>query len=469
MSPQTPEVRAGEAPGLRSRVRGRRSHAPARRTGALESATPLLRATRDAALAPCEWGAALAAFCGGFRRIRGAHGASAATWTVSPNLTNEELAFCASLARDGLGFAAGESDPASALAPAWEAPEESDVVIAFGREVTAAHSPLWQRLSCNRHQPRVIAVATGAAECPDAETARYTPRPGSGLTLLYGLANIIIAGGWLDADFIHERTTGFEGYAELVAHYTTDRVSAETGLEAELVWDLAQTIGTGARVSFCGKPDSWSQTEPALRNLALLTGQWARPGTGVCADLEPANALGTRLFAQTGSLAQCEAAARRGELRGLWLIASDAAWSAEEIERWSALAARLEFFVVQGGDSTRLAQMADLVFPTSGWRAKEGTRLDPGGHLRLLKPRPQPPGCAITDFRLFQLLAHYWGCGAAFSRWSSPETAFQILKKGTRGEPHDFSGVADYAAIDAYRSDGEVAWSGAVPIPFQFD
>ncbi len=388
---------------------------------------------------------------------------------MSPNLTNEELAFCASLARDGLGFAAGDSALAPALSSAWEAPEESDVVIAFGREVTAAGSPLWQRLSCNRHQARVIAIASGAAECPDAETARYAPRPGSGLTLLYGLANIIIAGGWLDADFIHERTSGFERYAGFVAHYTTDRVSAETGLEAELVWDLAQTIGTGARVSFCGKPDPWPKTEPALRNLALLTGQWARPGTGLCVDLEPANALGTQLFAQTGSLAECEAAARHGGLRGLWLIASDGAWPAEEIERWSALAARLEFFVVQGGDSTRLAQMADLALPTSGWRAKEGTRLDPGGHLRLLKPRPQPAGCAITDFRLFQLLAQYWGCGAAFSRWSSPETAFQILKKSTRGEPCDFSAVADYAEIDAYRADGEVALPKAVPIPFLFE
>jgi predicted molibdopterin-dependent oxidoreductase YjgC len=417
-------------------------------------------------LKPCEWGAALAAFCIGFRRLQAARGLGSVSWTVSPNLTNEELAFSAALACDGLGFTPGESAVAPRLSSAWEAPEESDVVIAFGREVTAADSPLWQRLSSNRHQPRVIAVSTGAAECPDRETARYAPRAGSGLTLLYGLANIIIASNWLDEDFIHARTTGFEEYAQSVAHYTTDRVCAETGLEAELVWDLAQTIGTGARVSFCGKPDSRPQTEAALRNLALLTGQWARPGTGLCFELEPANALGTHLFGRTGSLAQAEAAARGDRLQALWLIGSDGAYSGEEIERWSVLAAQLEFFVVQGGDSTPLVQMADLVLPTRGWRAKEGTRLDPSGRLRLLKPRPQPPGCAMTDFRLFQLIAQYWGCGAAFCRWSSPESAFQILKKSTRGGAHDFSQVADYAAIDAYRPGPENVPLDDEPIPF---
>jgi assimilatory nitrate reductase catalytic subunit len=388
---------------------------------------------------------------------------------VSHNLTNEELAFGASLACDGLGFAPGEPGCAAALSTAWEAPEDSDVVIAFGRRVTAADSPLWQRLSSNRHQPRVIALASGAAERPNAEAARYAPRPGSGLALLYGLANIIIASGWLDDEFIAERTTGFDEYAELVAHHTTDRVSTETGLKAELVWDLAQAIATGARVSFCGQPDPWPQTGPALRNLALLTGQWERPGTGVSVDLEPANGLGAQLFARTGSLAECEAAIHEGALKALWLIASDAGWSPETLERWAALASQLEFFVVQGGDSTGLAQTADLFLPTRGWRAKEGTRLDPSGRLRLLKPRLQPAGSAMTDFRVFQLLAQYSGCGAAFSRWSSPESAFQNLKQTTRGGPHDFSGIPDYAAIDAYRSSPQVVSSGAERIPFQFD
>lgn len=467
MSPRTQELHAGEALRSPRTLKWRRYHAPARRSSAPASSGPQLRGTREAALAPCEWGTALAAFCSGFRRIQGAHGASSVRWAVSPNLTNEELAFSAALAGEGLQFAGSDGESAPALSSAWEAPEESDVVVAFGSRVTAADSPLWQRLSSNRHRPRVIAIDGGPAECPDAEAIRHAPLPGSELTLLRGLANILIASGWLDQDFIRTRTTGFAEYAGLVAQYTTDRVSAETRLEAELIWDLAQTIGTGKRVSFCGKPGLWPRTEPALRNLALLTGQWERPGTGLCADLEPANALGARLFAQTGSLAPCEEAVREG-VKAIWLIASDAAWIDEELARWSKVAARLEFFVVQGGDSTRLAQMADLFLPTHGWPAKEGTRIDASGRLRLLKPRPQPAG-TITDFRLCQLIAHYWGCGAAFSRWSSPETAFQILKKSTRGKLHDFSHVADYAEIDAYRPADECEAPDTSPIPFVFE
>jgi assimilatory nitrate reductase catalytic subunit len=35
-----------------------------------------------------------------------------------------------------------------------------------------------------------------------------------------------------------------------------------------------------------------------------------------------------------------------------------------------------------------------------------------------------------------------------FAEWSSPEAVFQILKRLSRGRPCDFSGIADYAALD---------------------
>ena len=42
-----------------------------------------------------------------------------------------------------------------------------------------------------------------------------------------------------------------------------------------------------------------------------------------------------------------------------------------------------------------------------------------------------------------------------FPAWSSPEAAFQILKKLSRGQPCDFSGVRDYTHLDAV---GGIQW-----------
>src|SRR4051794_35024695 len=104
MSPRTQEVRKGKSPGTPRVPRWRPIDPPARGSDAADPATPLLRAARETALEPCDWGSALTAFCNGFRRVQSAHGARSLSWAVSQSLTNEELAFSAALACDGLGF-----------------------------------------------------------------------------------------------------------------------------------------------------------------------------------------------------------------------------------------------------------------------------------------------------------------------------------------------------------------------------
>ena len=59
--------------------------------------------------------------------------------------------------------------------------------------------------------------------------------------------------------------------------------------------------------------------------------------------------------------------------------------------------------------------------------------------------RPETPNHAL----------HYWGCGTMFTRWSSPEAAFQLMKEISCGQPCDITGIEDYAHIDAA---GGIQW-----------
>src|SRR5262249_24907663 len=68
------------------------------------------------------------------------------------------------------------------------------------------------------------------------------------------------------------------------------------------------------------------------------------------------------------------------------------------------------------------------------------------------------PGQALSDFNIFKLAAHYWGCGEMFAEWTSPEAVFQILKRVSRGQPCDISGIRDYQMLDEA---GGIQW----PLP----
>jgi assimilatory nitrate reductase catalytic subunit len=57
------------------------------------------------------------------------------------------------------------------------------------------------------------------------------------------------------------------------------------------------------------------------------------------------------------------------------------------------------------------------------------------------------PGRALADFHIFRLVAEYWGCGAMFRRWTSPEAVFGVLQEISRGQPCDISGIGGYEMI----------------------
>jgi assimilatory nitrate reductase catalytic subunit len=105
--------------------------------------------------------------------------------------------------------------------------------------------------------------------------------------------------------------------------------------------------------------------------------------------------------------------------------------------------------------STETAQMADLVLPAAGWGEKQGTFINSERRLGVITKVKRAPGEALADFQIFKLIADYWGCGEMFREWTSPEAAFQILKRLSAGQPCDITGIEDY---DMLRHRGGVQW-----------
>jgi assimilatory nitrate reductase catalytic subunit len=473
--------------------------------------TPWLRNDRTGQLEPCDWERAMVLFCERFKDIQRRHGPESLAWIGTGQITNEELAYLGALAKFGMGIVHGDGNTRQCMATAvtaykqsfgFDAPpytyadfEQSDVIVLVGSNLCIAHPILWQRVLRNQQKPEIIVLDPRKTETAMAATQHYALRPKSDLVLLYGLAQMLVTSDAVDHGFVAKHTSGFEEYAKFVAAFTPSAVSEATGLSIEQLSRLAEVIRRGKRVSFwwtmgVNQGHEATRTAQAIINLALMTGNMGRPGTGANSITGQCNAMGSRLFSNTTNLLgghdfrnaehrakisailqipersiprtdswaydQIVEGISTGAIKGLWIIGTNSAHSWIHQNRFKQLAAKLEFLVVQDMfSSTETAQRADLVLPAAGWGEKEGTYVNSERRIGLIKKVARAPGQALSDFNIFRLIAEYWGCQGLFSRWTSPEAVFQLLKECSRGQPCDISGIADYRVLD---ESGGVQW-----------
>ena len=366
--------------------------------------------------------------------------------------------------------------------------EESDVIVFVGAHPCIAHPILWERVLRNPRDPAVVVVDPRFTETAMQATQHLPLRPKSDQALLYGVARILIERGWIDTGYVEAHTRGYEPFAAWVQQFTLERVAAETGLEPDGVERLAATIHEGERVFFwwtMGVNQSYQgvRTAQAIINLALLTGNIGRPGTGANSITGQCNAMGSRLFSNTTNLLGGHDFADAGDrakvagvlgidpaaiprepswayheivkgileerIKGLWVIATNTAHSWINQAQAHDILGRLDFLVVQDMyASTETARMADLVLPAAAWGEKDGTFINSERRIGTIRKVAAAPGEALADFAILKLVAEYWGCGELFRDWTSPEAAFQILKRLSAGQPCDISGIADYAMLD---------------------
>jgi assimilatory nitrate reductase catalytic subunit len=157
-----------------------------------------------------------------------------------------------------------------------------------------------------------------------------------------------------------------------------------------------------------------------------------------------------------------------GKIKGLWVIATNSSHSWIHQSKFAQILRKLDFLVVQDMyHTTETAREAHLVLPAAAWGEKEGTFINSERRFGLAKKIFRAPGQALSDFNIFKLIAHYWGCGALFRDWTSPEVVFQILKKLSKDQPCDITGIRDYRMLDecggvqwpfkSFESDGSTA------------
>jgi assimilatory nitrate reductase catalytic subunit len=472
--------------------------------------TPLWR-DASGEMQPISWDAATRTFTDRFRAIIDEHGPDSVAFLSTGQIPSEEMAFLGALAKFGMGFVHGDGNTRQCMATSvsaykesfgFDAPpytyadfEESDVIVLVGSNLCITHPIMWERICRNPNSPQIVVIDPRTTETAAAATQHLAIKPKSDLVLLYAVANVLMRNGWVDESFVAAHTDGFDEMAAHVAAFTPEAASIETGLRPEAIEGLARSIHEGTKVSFwwtmgVNQSHEGTRTAQAIINVALMTGNIGRPGTGANSITGQCNAMGSRQFSNTASLYcgrdftnpadrsdvatilgidestiptrtsaaydQIIAGVLDGRIKGLWVIATNTAhsWIAHsELQR--ALSA-LEFLVVQDMYATsETARLAHLVLPAAGWGEKEGTFINSERRVATIRRVAVPPGEALSDFAIFRLLAEAWGCAAMFARWTSPQAVFEIMAELSVGRPCDISGIEGYEDLD--RSGG-IQW-----------
>jgi assimilatory nitrate reductase catalytic subunit len=472
--------------------------------------TPLLRG-HDGRLDPVDWDQALQIFTLRFKALLDQHGPESIAFLSSGQICTEEMAFLGALFKLGMGGLHGDSNTRQCMATShvaykqsfgFDAPpytyadfEESDVLVFVGSNLCVAHPIMWQRVLRNPHKPEIIVIDPRKTETALAATQHIAIQPKSDLVLLYGVARELIARGHVDSKFVAASTNGFDEFAGFVQQFPPEIVCAVTGLSRDVYTRFVDSITRGQRVSFwwtmgVNQGHESTRTAQAIINLALLSGNIGRPGTGANSVTGQCNAMGSRLFAnatglfagrdflnpahradvarilgipdtvipQRNSLAydQIIERIREGRIKGLWVIGTNPSHSWIGQDALNDTLRKLEFLVVQDAyTTTETAQHAHLLLPAAAWGEKEGTFINSERRIGLAKKISRAPGAALADFHIFCLIAHYWGCGNLFQSWTSPQAVFQILKQLSANTPCDFTGIADYREIDGV---GGIQW-----------
>jgi formate dehydrogenase alpha subunit len=348
-----------------------------------------------------------------------------------------------------------------ATSNSYEDYDNAGCLMVVGTDTSSNHPVIASRLrrAIDERGAQLIVVNPKRIDLCDYATYFLRPNPGTDVALFNGLAKSIIDEGLADGDFVRDRTSGFEGWAESLKAYTPERVQELTGVPAEDIRGAARLYarpplsspplrraergpggevggscliwGMGVTQHTCGTDNAH-----ALLNLALVAGQLGRPGNGVsplrgqnnvqgCGDagcipdnlpgyqgLGDANrakfegAWGAPLPADRGLRAtEMFELAAQGGLECMYVTGENPLLSEPYIAHAEDAIKKLKFLVVQDIFPNETAAHADVILPATSFAEKDGTFTNSERRVQRVRKAIDPVGASRPDWDITADLA----------------------------------------------------------------
>jgi len=460
---------------------------------------PLMRDHWHDAWQPTGWDAALDKLHDEIRRVQAKHGPDSFAIISTGQMLTEEFYTLGKLTRGLIGTNNYDGNTTLCMSSAvsgykrsfgsdgppgcYEDFEHTDCLIAWGSNLPEQHPIIYWRMKEAQEKrgfplivvdPRVTMLAQNAH-------MHLAITPGTDVVLQNALMHVIFAEGLEDQRYIDANTNGIAELHALVAQYDPVTASKICGIDEDTIRVVARTFakaGAAMQIWTMGINQSTHGSDGVvgINNLALITGNIGKPGGTSLSITGQCNAMGTREWSSCSGLPNYRVlenpqhreevakfwnvdpeffpkkrgmyqtdiyqAMEAGQIKGMWLIATNPMSSLPNTARIRKAMEKLEFCCVQDCyQDTESAQYAHLYLPAGTWAEKEGVMTNTERRINLVNPIATPPGESKPDLWIFNRVAERFNKDG---RVKFPERAADVfLEMGelSKGRLADISGM----------------------------
>jgi formate dehydrogenase major subunit len=409
------------------------------------------------------WEEALERAAAGLKAIRDTHGRKALAGFGSAKGSNEEAYLFQKLVRTGFGSnnvdhctrlchassvaALMEGLNSGAVSAPFEAALDAELILVIGANPTVNHPVAATFIKQAAKKGAKLIVMDPRRQALSRHAYKHLSfKPGSDVSLLNAMLNVIITEKLYDQEYIASYTENFEALKKNIVDFTPERMSEVCGIDADTLREVARLYATSrASLIFWGMGISQhvhgTDNARCLIALALITGQIGRKGTGlhplrgqnnvqgasdsglipmVYPDYQSVEKAEVRKLFETFwgqeldpkkglTVVEIMNAVHAGEIRGMYIEGENPAMSDPDLNHARQALARLEHLVVQDLFLTETAFHADVVLPASAFAEKLGTYTNTDRRVQLGRPVIKPPGDARQDWWIIQEIARRMG------------------------------------------------------------
>ncbi|WP_020675885.1 formate dehydrogenase subunit alpha [Geopsychrobacter electrodiphilus] len=423
--------------------------------------TPLIR--KNDSLQPTDWQTALDLLHAKLSGIARKHGPDSLMFLSSAKVSNEENYLLMKLARAGYGTnnidhcarlchsstvtGLVETLGSGAMTNSLSCFEETDLIFVIGSNTTEQHPLIGSRiLQAVQRGARLIVADSRKIRLSRHADLHLRHQNGSDVALLNGMMRQILQDGLEDRAFIEGRTENFAELQQSLDPFTPDQVAHITGLQSGQIIDASRLFAGADKAMLVYAMGITQHSHGvdnvrAVSNLALLTGNLGRPGTGInplrgqnnvqgACDMgalpdvfsgyqqvaDPlvrqkfSCAWGVKLPGTQGLMStHAIEAAAEGRLHGMLILGENPMISdANQALVRKGLEA-LEFLAVIDIFPTETVQLADLVLPAACYAEREGTYTSTERRVQRGRKAVDPPGEARADWQILRALLQRCG------------------------------------------------------------
>lgn len=469
---------------------------------------PLLRNRRDEPFQQASWDQALTCTTDEIKRIQSQYGRDAFAIVSTGQIMTEEFYTLGKLARGLIGTNNYDGNTTLCMSSAvsgykrsfgsdgppgcYEDFEHTDCLIAFGSNLPEQHPIIYWRMREAREQRKypLIVVDPRVTMLAQMADMHLAINPGTDLVLLNALAHVILAEGLQDEQYIASHTEGFDDFKALVAQYDPVMAAKITGIDEDTIRHVARLYAKAPSAMSIwtmgiNQSTHGSDGVVAINNLNLITGNIGKPGGTSLSITGQCNAMGTREWSSCSGLPGYRAlekekdreeiakfwnvdpeffpkkrgmfmtdilpAIETGQIKGLWLIATNPMTSMPNTARIRKTLERLEFLVVQDAYAdVETNEYSHVFLPAGLWAEKEGCFTNTERRVNLIRNVMPPHGESKADLWIFNSIAKHFD---AIGKVRFPETAeavFDEMKLLSKGRLLDMSGMS-YAKLEQQR------------------